>query len=364
MDNIFNHIVAVIPSLDPDFKLKNTVGSLVEAGFLHIIVVNDGSKEENLGNFPNSDNIVTLLAHEKNRGKGAALKTAFNYIRENCPEIKSIVTVDGDGQHRSSDALNIARNTLEKGVVSLGSRNFNQPHVPRRSKAGNKATSLAFRILFGLKIKDTQTGLRAYPRDMLKQLCEVDGDRFEYETNQLLEFKKTRVEYEQITIETVYCEENHTSHFRTFVDGFRVFKVIFMFVMSSVLAFVIDNVLFYLIAFFAYKVFGENTAYYVAYVSARAVSSFVNYSVNLKVVFAKKDKKTAQGAIFRYYTLAICILAAGMGMFYAVDLLVRITNAFMATIVKIAIEAMIFFASFRFQHNWVYKVNDKDKDKS
>jgi glycosyltransferase involved in cell wall biosynthesis len=357
------HIAAVIPSLNPDHKLAVTVSSLCKSGFRHIIIVNDGSGEEHLANFPADSDTVTLLHHEKNRGKGAALKTAFAYVTAHLPEIKAVVTVDADGQHKSDDALSVALNTLYNGTVSLGSRNFKQPHVPRRSKAGNKAMSIAFRVLFGLKIHDTQTGLRAFPRDMLEQLCRVDGDRFEYETNQLLDFKKSRVKYEHIPIETVYCEENHTSHFRSFVDSFRIFKVIFTFVMSSILAVIIDNGLFYLIVWLFPLLFGagENTVYYIAYATARVISSFVNYSVNLKVVFADKDRETARGAVFRYYTLALCVLAAGMGMFYAVDLLVRITNAFMATIIKMAIEAVIFFASFRFQHNWVFRTKESNK---
>ncbi|MCL2037186.1 MAG: glycosyltransferase family 2 protein [Oscillospiraceae bacterium] len=371
----YPQIAAVIPSLDPDRKLRETLDSLIEVGFRHIIVVNDGSSKENLKYFPENNDVVNVLHHEKNLGKGAALKNAFAYIRENLPDIKSIVTVDGDGQHRSQDALKVALNTHEKGIVSLGGRDFSQPHVPTRSKIGNKSTSLAFLILFGLKINDTQTGLRAFPHTLLEQLCMVEGERFEYETNQLLEFKKFRVKYEQVIIETVYSQDAdapHTSHFRTFYDAFRIFKVIFKFVMSSVLALFLDVVLFTLIVFLADIIYGKEavnnsvlfhageafkvkTVWLIAFVPARLVSSFVNYLINLKVVFANKNKRIAPGAIYRYYTLAACILILTMIVFNVTAELLGIRGAFLGTLLNVAIQGLIFFASFRFQHNWVYK---------
>ena len=105
--SITENITVIIPSLNPDEKLRGVVSSLLELGFCDIVIVNDGSDEEHTKNFPteNDSPCLTILRHSVNRGKGAALKTAFKYVIENRPETKTVVTVDGDGQHRAQDVL-------------------------------------------------------------------------------------------------------------------------------------------------------------------------------------------------------------------------------------------------------------------
>ena len=165
--NDFYSIPVVIPSYNPDEKLAQTVLGLKNAGFRDIIVIDDGSSAETKKNFPEPGDGVTVLRHEVNRGKGAGLKTAFRYILENRPDAAGCVTADGDGQHRTEDIAACAKAMLsEKDRVILGARDFSLPHVPERSKKGNRITSRVFRLLFGMKITDTQTGLRAIPRNI------------------------------------------------------------------------------------------------------------------------------------------------------------------------------------------------------
>ena len=99
-------ISVVLPSLDPDEKLIRVVDGLLEYGFTDIILVNDGSKAENLHYFTDlaaAHPEILLLHHEVNKGKGAALKNAFRYFLENRPEGYGVVTVDGDDQHHPED---------------------------------------------------------------------------------------------------------------------------------------------------------------------------------------------------------------------------------------------------------------------
>ena len=81
MSHISN-VCVVLPSLDPDTKLLTVIDGLLEYGFTDILLINDGSKPENLHYFETAATHpeVTLLCHEVNRGKGAALKTAFNWF--------------------------------------------------------------------------------------------------------------------------------------------------------------------------------------------------------------------------------------------------------------------------------------------
>ena len=225
-----SNISVVLPSLDPDEKLHQVIDGLLEYGFTHIILVNDGSKQENLHYFEEEaaahPDVITLLHHEVNKGKGAALKNAFNWFLQNRPEGLGVVTVDGDNQHHPADTLACTEHMLETGHLTLGCRDFNQADVPARSSFGNKTTSAIFKIFVGMTISDTQTGLRAIPRSDLEILTTIAGDRFEYETNMLLAMKQQGIPFDEVKIRTVYIEENKSSHFHPIRDSWRIYKLI------------------------------------------------------------------------------------------------------------------------------------------
>ena len=130
-------VTVIIPSLDPDTRLGEVVRSLQTEGFTDILLVDDGSKPENKKFFPSGDGI-TLLVHEVNRGKGAALKTALRYILENRPQTRGTLTCDGDGQHLACDARSVCEEMLKTGAYVLGVRDFSLPDVPRKSRIGNR----------------------------------------------------------------------------------------------------------------------------------------------------------------------------------------------------------------------------------
>ena len=222
-------VSVVLPSLDPDDKLVTVIDGLLEYGFSHIILVNDGSKPENLHYFTEQAELhpeITLLHHEVNKGKGAALKNAFNWFLANRPDGIGVVTVDGDNQHHPEDTKACCEHMMTHGKTVLGCRDFTLDHVPARSRFGNHTTSAIFKIFVGMTISDTQTGLRAIPTDVLKMLVNVSGDRFEYETNMLLAFKQQGIDFDEVKIRTVYIEENKSSHFHPIRDSWRIYKLI------------------------------------------------------------------------------------------------------------------------------------------
>ena len=101
-------VSVIIPSLNPDDKLVTVVDSLVKKGFKDIILVNDGSDKSHMWPFEKVGTYdeCTILTHEVNRGKGRALKTAFEYCIKNREGYIGVVTVDGDNQHQSDDIIN------------------------------------------------------------------------------------------------------------------------------------------------------------------------------------------------------------------------------------------------------------------
>ena len=90
MNDEFSKVVAVVPSLSPDEKLPNTVKGLLDAGFRRVIVVDDGSGAEYRHRFEEcaAHAGVTLLRHAVNKGKGAAMKTAFSHVLAEMPDCK------------------------------------------------------------------------------------------------------------------------------------------------------------------------------------------------------------------------------------------------------------------------------------
>lgn len=355
--NDFYSIPVVIPSYNPDEKLAQTVLGLKNAGFRDIIVIDDGSSAETKKNFHEPGDGVTVLRNEVNRGKGAGLKTAFRYILENRPDAAGCVTADGDGQHRTEDIAACAKAMLsEKDRVILGARDFSLPHVPERSKKGNRITSCVFRLLFGMKITDTQTGLRAIPRKYLAPFIRVSGDRYEYETNMLLSMKRDSIPFSEVKIDTVYIDDNQTSHFRPVRDSIRIYGLILSFVLSSVISFLIDTGLFTLFNIFLFS--WNEYSYAISLVCARVISSSANYLINRRVVFQNGEKSS----VVRYYILAAVLLTVSASVGQLFSQFLSLPKP-VETVIKIAVDLVMFIVSFRMQHTWVFKNKSEVSEK-
>lgn len=360
--NDLSRVSVVLPSLDPDEKLVAVIDGLLEYGFQDIILVNDGSKQENLHYFTDAAAAhpeITLLQHEVNRGKGAALKTAFRWFLENRPDALGVVTVDGDNQHHPADTKACAEHMMETGRLVLGVRDFDQPNVPFRSRNGNKITSLVFKVFVGLTISDTQTGLRAIPRKDLELLSVIAGDRFEYETNMLLAMKTNSIAFDEVKIRTVYIEENKSSHFRAVRDSWRIYKLIlahfFRYTLSSIASAVVDEGMFLLLTFLLHGagVLGL-TLNAVATVGARVVSSLLNFFLNRSLVF--RSKGSVGKAMLKYYALAVPTLLAQVALTEGVYRLLSIAESqvLLRGLIYAVVMAVLFVVSFVIQQRWVF----------
>lgn len=352
------NIFVIIPSLNPDERLINTVNGMLNIGFKRIIIVNDGSDRSHLKYFPKADENITVIHRKQNHGKGAALKVAFRHILRNYPNAVGAVTVDGDGQHLPKDALACA-NALDntKKRVILGCRDFSGEDVPKRSRMGNRITSGVFKVLCGMSISDTQTGLRAYPASLFGLLLSVKGDRFEYETNMLLKFKQRGVAIKEIPIETVYLDENSSSHFRPVRDSLKIYRFILSYILSSGISFIIDILLFYIASRLLKSALGGATAL-AATVIARAVSSFVNYNVNRTAVF--NSGKKARRSLARYYILAVPQMLVSALLVSLIGMAFKAAPA-LSTLIKIIVDTVLFFISYRIQQGWVFSEKDNAK---
>lgn len=217
----YKDIIVLIPAFNPSKKIKETVKILKENDFNNIIVIDDGST--NKENFKNLD-CTKLISYEHNKGKGVALKTGFKYI-ENLT-FKGVITVDDDLQHSISDIKKMCDLFLNDSVIYLGCRSFDK-NTPIKRKIANKLTAKLFYFLYHTKIKDTQSGLRIFPKDILAELNKITGTGFEYETNVLKYLAINKIEIKQIPIQTIYFDGPNESRYRPIKDSIRIMKVLF-----------------------------------------------------------------------------------------------------------------------------------------
>ena len=223
------NFIPVIPSLNPDARLIKLIKELIEEKFKKIIIVDDGSEDKTIFNKLKENKEVIVLTHDENKGKGAALKTAFTFYKDNLiEEYKGLVCLDSDGQHLVSDAIKVGKIMVNNNKYVLGTRLFNTKETPLRNKTGNRITSKVFYRFFGVYLKDTQTGLRAIPNRLIDLMINVDGERFEYEMNVLIDLVRNGEKILEEDIKTVYLyNSNKKSNFRVVSDSWKIYKLMF-----------------------------------------------------------------------------------------------------------------------------------------
>jgi len=355
----------LIPAYKPERSFVDFSKKLVERGHF-VIAVDDGGGEQFADIFKEVESFgVLVLRHEVNYGKGKALRTGFTYITENLPDIEAVVTADCDGQHKIKDIENILQIMEEdKNLFVIGGRFQDKSvKVPIKSQIGNGLTRVIFRVATGLKVIDTQTGLRGIPKSLFPEMLTIKGDRYEYEMNMLLKLTEWDVPYKEVPIETIYENNNKGSHYNPLKDSARIFVQILKFAASSVLSFLVDYALFILLGAFVFSKFDVTLAslfglsegflytvlynFSLAYICARVVSSILNYELNRKVVF-KKGSKTSG---IKYFVLAFVVML--IGSFGTGFLVHKLSVA--PFVCKLIIDLPLYVANYFIQRSWVFK---------
>lgn len=347
---MINDVCVIIPAFNPDEKLFIKFAEEVVQNFSKIVVVNDGSDSECDDTFQKisgiSSNII-VLKHSVNLGKGRALKTAFNYVLNEYSDCVGVVAADCDGQHCIDDVIKCAEKLKEcPSSMILGVRDFNKKDVPFKSRYGNKITRLIFKLFIGLSIKDTQTGLRAISTELMKIFMNTNGERYEYETNMLIECKQNDIPIEQVPISTIYIGKNQTSKFNPIKDSLSIYKLFGKYIISAISSFIIDIVLFniFLMLLNKYEVPNEII---IATVVARIISSLCNFKINAKMVFKNMNKTS----LIKYIILVILqmIVSAVTVDYFSKFVPINVT------VIKIVVDLIIFIVNFIVQREFVFK---------
>lgn len=338
-------IFIIVPTLNPNVDLLDDFLNKLMKKTKKILVYNDGSRSEYKDYFKKLEKKgIIVLNHYINLGKGRAMKDAFNYLLNNYDNLKGVVTADSDGQHDVDDIMKCADAVIKyPDSLILGCRNFYESNVPKRNRFGNLMTCKIFKLFIGLNISDTQTGLRGLSKEVMLKFMETKGERFEYETNQLIETIDKNVPIKEVSIKTIYVNGNTESHFNPIKDSIAIYKQFFKYIISSVSSFVIDILLFTL---FTYLITGKNYIL-LSTIFARIISSIYNYLVNRKIVFKSNDKNS----IYKYFLLSIIqMFASGI----IVNYLFKLININL-TVLKIVVDLIIFIINFVIQREFVFK---------
>lgn len=343
-------IIVLIPSYEPTIDFIDIIKELKNS-FYHIVVVDDGSGDKYRAIFEQLETMqIPVLRHMVNQGKGRALKTGFHYIIEHFGLDCGIVTADSDGQHIVQDIKKVAKQvTYNPQDLILGTRNFDKENVPFKSSFGNKMTRAVLSFFCGVKVSDTQTGLRGLSASTASKMLSISGERFEYETNMLIETKKMQIHITEEEIQTIYLKENKGTHFNPIKDSWQIYKIFAKYVVISLSSFVVDITLFtmFLSAISSYI---TTDKILIATILARIISSLYNYYMNCKTVFHGQNSIST---VFKYYLLAVLqMFISGLSVQFLEVACPTFINVVM---LKLFVDTILFALNFYIQREWIFK---------
>lgn len=348
----------IIPAYEPDERLIDLLKDLDERNLGPVILINDGSGNKYDDIFQVSKRIIEkqngiYLIHKNNRGKGRALKTAFEVCLNNFKEVIGVVTADSDGQH-TSECIRKVKESLElyPESLTLGVRTLNGRDIPWKSRFGNSITKIIFSYVSGIHITDTQTGLRAIPKKFMQECLSIPGERFEFEMRMLLEAAGL-YNIIEVPIETIYDSvDNHQTHFNPIKDSIKIYRILgarfLKFVFSSVSSSVIDLVLFTILCWIMKNSLPNMYIIY-STIGARIVSAICNYIINYKIVF--RSKESVAKSTIKYICLAILQMIVSA---FCVCVLVKTVKIIPEVVHKMIVDTILFLVSYKVQQMYVF----------
>lgn len=337
----------LIPAYNPDERLSALVRELAGHGFASILVVDDGSTSDSARRVISDlqrEGKCTVLSHALNGGKGAALKLGLDYLYTRWPQCPAVITADADGQHCPDDILTLARERLEHpDSLILGTRSFSGRDVPFRSRIGNKTTRFLMKVFLGIALEDTQSGLRAIPRGLIPSLLKIASNRYEFELEMLILARHRGIPIREVRIRTIYLNDNESSHFNPLLDSFKIYFVLFRYILSSIVTAVFD----YLVFLAVLPLTGGSIL--ISTYFSRAAAVCINYALVRNMVF---DSRMKLRRTLPLYLLLVCVsgfLSASMVM------CLKSLLGLDARIGKLLAEAVLYLINFSIQRDFIFR---------
>ena len=337
-------MTVLIPAYKPAPSLPDLVRSLLTGDLIRaVVVVDDGSGASFRHLFDELEvtDGVHVLRHVVNLGKGAALRTGLNFAACSFPDATGVVTADADGQHLMVDVLRVAEELVENpSHLVMGARQFGAD-VPLRSRFGNVLTRYVMRALVGQNLADTQTGLRGIPMDLIPRLMRSTASGYEFEMDMLLICKRERHRIREVPIQTIYIEENRSSHFNPILDSMRIYFLLARFCLTSIATALIDNAVFAVSYFTFPSVLGS-------LVSGRLLATIFNYLAVRRIVFHSRERHFI---VLPKYLLLVAVSGA-VSYVLITSLVAWLSLPVIAA--KLFAEGVLFIANFVIQRDLIF----------
>lgn len=206
-----NDLFIIIPAHNE----KKHISGIIKRAKKHspnVVVVDDGSAD-NTSLLADKAGAV-VLRHVVNMGKGAALKTGCDYALKKGAKI--LIAMDADGQHKPEDIPRFLK-SLDKSDIVFGSR-VRRGKMPAVFKFGNWFINKVNDTLFGVRLKDTQSGFRAFTAKAYKKI-RWDSQNYSVEAEMIANVGRKDLKYSEIFIKTIYSDSYKGT---TVLDGVRI----------------------------------------------------------------------------------------------------------------------------------------------
>ncbi len=224
MEVIKMKICVLIPAYNESKRISKLISQILQLEEIAgIIVVDDGSIDSTYEEAKSTGTIV--LRHEKNMGKGAALRTGFSYVKSK--DFNAIITMDGDGQHNWKEIPNFIEVYKKGGAdVIVGSRMKKCENMPTARYLTNRFTSFVTSLLGKCNVTDSQSGFRLISTDVLKNI-ELSTSKFEIESEVIIKAGRKGFNIKEIPISTVYlADSTKRSKIHPIIDTLRFFRFV------------------------------------------------------------------------------------------------------------------------------------------
>ncbi len=209
----------VVPTFNNPRSLEGVIEALLRNTEFSILIVDDGSSPP--VQLQSSNERVHQIRFEENQGKGAALRSGFSWALEN--QFTHVISFDADGQHLSESVSELWRAARENPfALVLGVRDLSAKTVPEISRFGRKFSNFWLWVQTGVRVRDSQTGLRVYPLFELQKIkwrCR----KFDFEIEVLVRLLSRAVDVIECDVPVLYQEgEDRVSHFDKLWDNARI----------------------------------------------------------------------------------------------------------------------------------------------
>lgn len=208
-------IVAVIPAYQAAPSIADVVAGTLQQ-LPEVLVVDDGSTDETGRRAREAG--AEVVRHERNLGKGRALRTAFELAFGR--GASAIVTLDADGQHLPQEIPHLLAACGAADLI-IGSRHALFAEFGHVRRASNRVSSLMISAVAGRPLVDIQSGFRLYTRELIAATGFPER-RFEAESAVVVRAARIGFRIVSVPVRLGFADGRLTSHYRPLVDSLRI----------------------------------------------------------------------------------------------------------------------------------------------